>query len=98
MMPVEFLHSQLAHDGVAKVKANLATNVYPSNERPYVIEWLERASEATTAEQLALARRAADEASEATKLAKTAVKIAIASIAIAILGTAIGVVVPHFWH
>jgi hypothetical protein len=97
-MPREALLAQLAADGVARVKANLATNCHPSGERPYVIEWLEQASEATTTEQLALARRAADEASNATKLARTAVKIAIASIAIAILGTAVGVVVPHFWH
>jgi hypothetical protein len=97
-MPREALIARLAADGVARVKANLATNCYPSGERPYVIEWLEQASQATAAEQLELARRAANEASEATKLARTAVRIAMISIAIAILGAAVGVIVPHFWR
>ncbi len=92
----------LGIDGVAKVKANLATHCYPSHEKPWVIEWLERSNEATSAEQLALARAAAAEAREANAIAKSARKIAIASvitaIAIAIVGTAVAVIVPHYWR
>lgn len=77
--------------GVAMVKTNRATNVYLNYpEKVWVLEWLERSNEATTAEQLALARRAADDASAATTIAKTAVKIAIASMAITIIGIAVG--------
>jgi hypothetical protein len=92
--------------GVAMVKTHRATNVflnYP--ESVWSLEWLERSSEATSAEQLALARRAAheatraaDEASVATKIAITAKQIAIASMIITTVGIAVGVIVPHFWH
>jgi hypothetical protein len=90
--------------GVAMVKTNQATNVYLNYpEKWWVVEWLERSKEATSAEQLALARRAAveatraaDEASAATKIATAAKTIAIASMIITIVGIAVGVMVPHW--
>ena len=92
--------------GVAMVKTYRATNVflnYP--ESVWSLEWLERSSEATSAEQLALARRAAneatraaDEAGAATKIASAAKQIAIASMIIMTVGIAVGLIVPHFWH
>lgn len=67
------------------------------------LEWLERSSEATSAEQLALARRAANEATRAADEASAATKsaakqIAIASMFITMVGIVVGLIVPHFWH
>lgn len=85
--------------GVAMVKTNFATNVYLNYpDKVWALEWLERSSEAATAEQITLARLAADEARAATTIARTAVKIAIASMIITVVGVAVGVMVPHFWH
>jgi hypothetical protein len=97
-MEKEAFFKELERDGVAKVRANLATHVYPSNERPFVIEWLEHSSEAANAEQLALARRAALAAETANNKANTAIAIAVASIIITAVGIVVGVIVPHFWH
>jgi hypothetical protein len=86
----------------AQVSANLATNVYLGAERPWAIEWLERSKEATSAEQLSLARSAAADAREANVIARSARRIAIisviAAVTIAIAGTAVAVIVPHYWH
>ena len=85
--------------GVAMVKTNQATNVYLNYpEKIWVVEWLERSREATSAEQISLARLAADEARAATTIARTAVKIAIVSMIITVVGITVGVVAPHFWH
>jgi hypothetical protein len=102
----EAFFKRLDQLGVAMVRTNQATNVYLNYpEKVWVLEWLERSEEATSAEQLALARRAveqatraADEASAATKIAIAAKTIAIASMIITIIGIAIGVIVQHFWH
>lgn len=92
--------------GVAEVKTNIATNVYLTYpEKVWSREWVERSSEATSAEQLTLARRAAEEAtraaneaSAATKIATAAKTIAIASMIITIIGIAVGAILPHLWR
>ena len=85
--------------GMAIVKTNIATNVYLNYpEKVWSKEWVERSNEATSAEQLSLARRAAEEASAATRIAITAKKIAIISMTITIIGIVVGTVVPHYWR
>jgi hypothetical protein len=97
-------------DGIAKARSNLATGVYLDPRRKlWAIEWIhlfeeaaERSRDATSAEQLALARTAAAEAREANVIARSAKRIAIlsviAAVTIAIVGTAVAVIVPHYWH
>jgi hypothetical protein len=107
----EELFKTLDSRGIAKVRSDLDTLVYLNRpqQKLWVIEWIhlfeeaaERSRDATSAEQLALARAAAAEAREANVIARSARRIAmisvVAAIAIAIAGTAVAVIVPHYWH
>ena len=105
----EFFKS-LDEGGIAKARSDLKTNVYLDPRRKlWAIEWIhlfeeaaERSRDATSAEQLALARAAAAEAREANVIARSAKMIAIismiAAVTMAIVGTAVAVIVPHYWH
>jgi hypothetical protein len=85
--------------GPEQVKENLASGVYLSGgELGWARAWVERSNERTSAEQLSLARRAADEARAATAIARTALRIAVASMIITVIGIAVSVMVPHWWH
>ena len=95
----EAFFASLDKSSFAQVKANLATSVYlQGNDRAWAIEWLERASEASSAEQLSLARRSALAAETANQKANLAIAIAVTSIIITVVGMAVGLIVPHFWH
>lgn len=62
-----------------------------------MVEWLELSSEAASAEQMSLVRRAASAADLANAKANKAIAIAIISIVITMIGIAVGVIVPHYW-
>ena len=113
----EEFFKRLNSSGIAKVRSNQKTNVYlDPQQKVRAIEWVhlfeeaaERSRDATSAEQLALARSAATQAREAaleareanaiTRSAKQiAINSAIATILVAIIGTAAAVIVPHYWH
>lgn len=82
----------------AQVRERLETSVYLGGEANMARAWLARQSETDSAEQLSLARRAADEAGKATAIANVALKIAIVSMIITGVGIAAGIIVPHYWH
>jgi hypothetical protein len=106
----EEFFKRLDEAGIAKVRSNQKTNVYlDPQQKMWAIEWVhlfeeaaERARDATSAEQLTLARSAAADAREANVIARNAMRIAKASmitaIVIAIVGTAVAVIVPHYWR
>jgi hypothetical protein len=106
----EEFFKRLDSEGIAKVRSNQKTNVYLDPQlKAWAIEWVhlfeeatERSRDATSAEQLSLARSAAADAREANVIARSARRIAmisvVAAITIAIVGTAVAVIVPHYWH
>ena len=96
----------LDEDGIAKVRSDLDTFVYLNRPRQklWATEWIhlfeeaaERSRDATSAEQLALARAAAAEAREANTIARSAKMIAIismiAAVTMAVVSTAVAVIV-----
>jgi hypothetical protein len=106
----EEFFKRLDSEGIAKVRSNQKTNVYLDPQlKVWAIEWVhlfeeaaDRSRDATSAEQLALARAAAADAREATVIARSAKRIAINSAIIttivAIFCAAVAVIVPHYWH
>ncbi len=91
-MPVsnEDFWAELDKLGAAQVRMNLATNVYLGAEGALAKAWLERRNEASSAEQLELARRASTDAHNANKIATIALAIAIVSTIVSIVGVVIG--------
>lgn len=90
----EAFWKKLDEIGAADVSANLKTNVYQGQEKPWSLLWLERNSEASKAEQLSLTREAARRAKSANTIATAALAIAIISMIVAIAG----VIAPHYWR
>lgn len=76
--------------GAAQVRMNLASNVYLGADRSLASAWLERRNEASSAEQLELARRASADAHKANKIAMIALAIAIISTIVSIAAVVIG--------
>ena len=82
-----------------KSGARIATNVYLGATRALALAWLERRNEASSVEQLELARSAKDAAwaaARAADLANRKATIAMIMAAISIIVTIIGVVIPYF--
>jgi hypothetical protein len=85
--------------GPAEVRARIATNVYLGATRALALAWLARRNEASSAEQLELARSAKDAAwaaARAADLANNKATIAIVIAAISIIATTVGIVIPYF--
>lgn len=85
--------------GAAEVRARIVTKVYLGATRALAEAWLERRNEASSVEQLELARSAKDAAWAAARAADQAnskAMIAIIMAAISITVTIIGVVIPFF--
>lgn len=78
--------------GAAEVRARLATKVYLGADAALATAWLERRSEASSSEQLAIARSAKDAAWAAARAAETANSKATIAIAIAIISLIIAIV------
>jgi hypothetical protein len=93
MKSYEQFIAELDRLDVATVRERVETKVYLGGEADMARAWLARVSEAASAEQLALARAAAREASTANTLAKIALAIAVISMIVAI----VGVIAPHWW-
>jgi hypothetical protein len=87
--------AKLDHLGAAQVRMNLATNVYLGAEGSLAKAWLERRNEASSAEQLALARRASFDAHKANKIATIALAMAIISTIVSIAGLGTGIFLSH---
>lgn len=71
--------------GAGEVRARIATNVYLGATRALALAWLERRSEASSSEQLDMARIAKDAALAAARAAETANSKATIAIVIAII-------------
>jgi uncharacterized membrane protein len=91
--------------GADQVRLMIATAQLPTNMNPALRKWLaqkdqeaSRIKEASQAEQIELARSAADAALDAAKYAKqanTMAAIALAIAAISIISTAVGIWINH---
>jgi hypothetical protein len=109
----EEFFKRLDSEGIAQVRSDLAT-VYliRPQQKLWANEWIhlfeaaaDRSRDATSAEQLALARSAAAnaeaaiaEAREANNIARSSRRIAAASTLIAAAIAIVAVIVQHYWH
>jgi hypothetical protein len=84
----EFL-AELERLGVGAVRERIATQVYLGGLRNIAQGWVDRQSEASNAEQLALMRRTSADAHKANKIAMVALVIAVISMIMAIAGVVI---------
>jgi hypothetical protein len=92
----EDLWARLDSDGIAKVRANLATNVYLGHDKARVLVWLERCNEDSNTEQIAIARSAKEAAwasASAADKANSKATIALILAAISIVATFVGIFV-----
>jgi hypothetical protein len=87
--------AELERLGAAEVRARLASNVYLGGQAALARSWLERRNETSSAEQLALARRASADAHAANKIAIAALAIAIVSIIVTVAGVIVSVIGLH---
>ncbi len=87
-------YAELDRLGPSEVRARVASNVYVGGQAALARSWIERHNEASSAEQLSLARLAARRAKTANTIATVALAIAIISMII----TVAGFIVPHYWH
>ena len=92
----EAFFKSLEEQGEAKVRADLAANVYAQKKHGLVLEWLRRQDQSRNdsyqASQLSAARKAADAARDAADEAKKANRIAHRATGIAITAIVIATV------
>ncbi len=87
----EFL-AELESLGVGVVRERIATNVYLGGLKSIAQGWVDRKSEASSAEQLALTRRASADAHKANTIALIALTVASASMIITVVGVIVSVI------
>jgi hypothetical protein len=87
--------AELERLGVGEVRERIATKVYLGGLRDIAQGWVDRKSEASSAEQLALTRRTMAEAQKANKIAIAAIVIAAISMMMAVVGVIVSVIALH---
>lgn len=91
-MDNDAFHGELEALGAAEVRARLARKVYLGAEAALATAWLERRSEASSSEQLDIARSAKDAAWAAARAADTANSKATIAIVIGAISLIVAIV------